>query len=323
MLRQAHHADGTTKNVHLAGWKKQLNDSRDEDFRLKLPGGILAVPSAADQRPICSPVEDQGDLGSCTAHMFAALVEANENRNLLHAPARALMSSALASPSVTISNVVQAPDGTLTYLTTVKPAAAPAPAPAPAPSPSPAPARLVRASRLFEYYATRKIEGTTSEDAGASIRDAVKAGAKYGVADEAIYPYDISKFDQEPGSAIWTAAASHKVTSYHSISDGDIVTMKSALVSGFLVGFGFVVYDYMMSAAMAKTAFLNVPGPKEKQQGGHAVALVGYDDAKQAFLVRNSWGTSWGIKGYFWMSYDYLKSSSLSSDFWVVQSAPI
>jgi C1A family cysteine protease len=323
MLRQAFHADGTTRQVHLAGWKKQLNDSRDEAFRLKLPGGILSIPSAVDQRPICSPIEDQGNLGSCTAHMFASLVEANENRSLLHGPARALMASAPAA-QVSISNVVTAPDGTITYLTTVKPPAAPVPpTPIPIPPTPPTPAKLVRASRLFEYYATRKIEGTTSEDSGASIRDAIKAGAKYGVVDEALYPYDISKFAQNPDTGIWTAASSHKVTSYHAVADGDVTTMKSALVSGFLVGFGFVVYDYMMSAAMAKSGFLNVPGPGEQQQGGHAVSLVGYDDAKQAFLVRNSWGTNWGLKGYFWMSYDYLKDSSLSSDFWVVQSAPI
>ncbi len=41
-------------------------------------------------------------------------------------------------------------------------------------------------------------------------------------------------------------------------------------------------------------------------QGGHAVLLVGYDDAQQAFLVKNSWGTDWGMSGYFWIAYNQL-----------------
>ncbi len=38
--------------------------------------------------------------------------------------------------------------------------------------------------------------------------------------------------------------------------------------------------------------------------GGHAMAVVGYDDAKQAFKVRNSWGADWGEAGYCWIGYD-------------------
>ncbi|GAB4033801.1 C1 family peptidase [Spirosoma gilvum] len=40
---------------------------------------------------------------------------------------------------------------------------------------------------------------------------------------------------------------------------------------------------------------------------GHAMCVVGYDDkmlGKGAFKLINSWGSSWGDKGYFWMSYD-------------------
>jgi C1A family cysteine protease len=40
---------------------------------------------------------------------------------------------------------------------------------------------------------------------------------------------------------------------------------------------------------------------------GHAMVAVGYDDAKQAFLIQNSWGPSWGNKGYGWFGYDFWK----------------
>ena len=42
--------------------------------------------------------------------------------------------------------------------------------------------------------------------------------------------------------------------------------------------------------------------------GGHAMAIVGYDDRKQAFRVINSWGKGWGDGGYVWLSYDAYKT---------------
>jgi len=35
----------------------------------------------------------------------------------------------------------------------------------------------------------------------------------------------------------------------------------------------------------------------------HAINIVGWDDRKKAFLIKNSWGTSWGEKGYMWIEY--------------------
>ncbi len=46
---------------------------------------------------------------------------------------------------------------------------------------------------------------------------------------------------------------------------------------------------------------------------------VGYDEAERRFIVRNSWGADWGIKGYFTMPYDYVLDPSLASDFWTLR----
>lgn len=323
----AHNLDGTTRTVHLGGWKKQTTDARDAAYAIKLHSALLTIPASTDLRSQCSPIVDQGDLGSCTANMFAGIVEFNEiKRQSGGAVGLKAVVSPTGTASVVVTGVLQNGDGSVSFATKVSPSApapTPTPVPTPTPAPAPVPAKLEKCSRLFEYYATRKIEKTTSEDSGATIRDAVKTGNTYGVADEAAWPYDIAKFTTNPPTAVWSSAATHKVTSYHSVADGDIETMKSVIASGFLVGFGFQVYDYFMGADMASKAFLNVPTPTEQLQGGHAVCLVGYDDTKKAFLVRNSWGAGWGLAGYFWMSYDYVSNTQLASDFWVVQSAPI
>ena len=54
--------------------------------------------------------------------------------------------------------------------------------------------------------------------------------------------------------------------------------------------------------------------------GGHAVVAVGYDDARKTFVVRNSWGTSWGMKGYFTLPYAYLDDRNLSDDLWTIRA---
>ena len=64
---------------------------------------------------------------------------------------------------------------------------------------------------------------------------------------------------------------------------------------------------------------LSMPGTDEDVIGGHAVLAVGYDDSSQTFLVRNSWGTTWGQAGYFTMPYAYLTTRGLSSDFWTIR----
>lgn len=58
---------------HTYGWKPQLPDFRDHQFKLTSP--ITNLPSLVDLRPHCPPVYDQGQLGSCTANAAAGAYE--------------------------------------------------------------------------------------------------------------------------------------------------------------------------------------------------------------------------------------------------------
>ena len=65
-----------------------------------------------------------------------------------------------------------------------------------------------------------------------------------------------------------------------------------------------------------------LPQPSESVVGGHAVVCVGYDDSRQAFIIRNSWGAGWGEAGYGFMPYAYMLDGGLAADFWTIQAAP-
>ena len=186
-------------------------------------------------------------------------------------------------------------------------------------------------SRLFIYYNERVLEGTPpSVDSGAQIRDGIKSVASQGVCKETSWPYSDQntnpnpcpscKYAKKPTAACYTEATAHKITVYQRLNSAVISTLKGCLAGGFPFVFGFTVYESFESPQVAKTGIVPMPGPQEKVVGGHAVVAVGYDDVKQQFIVRNSWGTSWGLKGYFMMPYGYLTNTNLADDFWTIQT---
>jgi C1A family cysteine protease len=95
--------------------------------------------------------------------------------------------------------------------------------------------------------------------------------------------------------------------------------MKQCLAAGYPFVFGFSVYSSFESKAVAKTGKVPLPKRNESQLGGHAVMCVGFRDKDQVWIVRNSWGSGWGDKGYCYFPYQYLTDPSLCSDLWTVR----
>jgi len=173
-------------------------------------------------------------------------------------------------------------------------------------------------SRLFIYYNERAMEGTISSDSGAMIRDGIKSISKLGDCPESEWPYVISKFTVKPPVSCYKDALKCKATQYQRVVRA-LSQFKGCLASGYPFVFGFSVYESFESNEVATTGIAPMPGHNEKLLGGHAVLAVGYDDAAQRIIVRNSWGKGWGLAGCFTLPYAYLTETNLSDDFWTVR----
>lgn len=169
-------------------------------------------------------------------------------------------------------------------------------------------------SRLFVYYNERVLENTVNEDSGATLEDGINSLKKYGVCKEKLWPYDIKKFAISPTKSCYDNAKKHLTLQVTNVMN-DITSIKTSLFHGYPLVVGIMVYESFESLVVAKTGIVPMPLPNESLLGGHAVVVVGYDDTKKMWIMRNSWGTSWGINGYFYLPYAYL-TSTMASNLW-------
>jgi len=163
-------------------------------------------------------------------------------------------------------------------------------------------------SERFTYYATRvNILNWAPEDSGAYVRDAVKSLVKYGTCLEGTFAYN-NDCRTAPPQAAYNEALKYQALSYAKFEDGKneaerrqlIETLKANLDVGLPIIGGFICYSNIWNAVRGVI-------PKRNGQiiGGHAVLIVGYDDSKQLFKFKNSWGSSWGDSGYGYLPYEY------------------
>jgi C1A family cysteine protease len=167
----------------------------------------------------------------------------------------------------------------------------------------------------------RLFEGTVDRDSGAFGRDGFRAARKTGVCNETALPYVISNFRNKPSEECYQEAARHKIGKYVHPGLGGLTDLqrvdafKRLLSNNQTIAFGFTVFESFESQEVANSGIMPVPEKGESVLGGHEVLLVGYlKDMPGYGLCRNSWGSGWGMGGYFLMPWSVLASSKFSSD---------
>lgn len=140
--------------------------------------------------------------------------------------------------------------------------------------------------------------GGTYEAGGVNLLDAADYLIEYGVPDEGCYPDPHRPYDYPFESLHGWENRTVKIAEWGCI-EKDYEAIKQGLIE----------YGPLVICISVYTNFLSYKGGiydtiEGEREGGHLVALMGYDDIQQCWIVKNSWGDKWGEDGYIRISYD-------------------
>jgi hypothetical protein len=109
-----------------------------------------------------------------------------------------------------------------------------------------------------------------------------------------------------PSSSQITEAATFKISSYSKLIVSDVTAIKSMVMAKHPVIITIATDQTFWDAqpGFIWKAYSSSPGIS------HTIVICGYDDAKNAWKVMNSWGTAWADAGFSWISYDFLPQAA-------------
>jgi len=146
------------------------------------------------------------------------------------------------------------------------------------------------------------------KDAGSSIKTAFDLIVRTGAVPWSVMPYSDKDYLTQPSPEAKMLARKFRAKSYAQLRLDNLDAMKAELAKVNPIVAGFKVYPELRSV---KGDVMDSYSGDVK--GGHAMAIVGYDDSKRspkghrgAFLIQNSWGKKWGNGGFGWISYDIM-----------------
>lgn len=191
-------------------------------------------------------------------------------------------------------------------------------------------------SRLYLYYNTRLGIGVCPKsDTGLDLGRAMPLLCSYGLPSEDLFPYIISKFGTLPPYSVYNATPiTSQQISYSRIAQTEEV-LKNNLYSGNPIIFGINVYRSFMLKTVEKNGIIPYPNRKKEQLlGGHCILMIGWTvyNNQDYFIIRNSWGTSWGNTGetklqnnngknggYAYIPKTYILDQILAFDFYAIK----
>jgi hypothetical protein len=147
---------------------------------------------------------------------------------------------------------------------------------------------------LSEQYLFKNIGGCDSGSRPWSASSSLKGA---GTTDETCTPYTMGRMGEDRSGTVCPNAKerTYKILGSQNVSG---TAIKEALQNGPVTTTMTVYEDFMFYKG---GIYDHVSG---KSVGGHAITIVGYDDAQGTWIVRNSWGPTWGEGGYFRIPYN-------------------
>jgi len=172
-----------------------------------------------------------------------------------------------------------------------------------------------QANELFSpaFIYNQRTTSNCQRDAGMSMYNGLRIAVEQGVATLSAMPYDPGDSCTRPSDEALAEAAQYRAESFLNLfssrGTATLNTLKQYLAAGTPVLLAVPVYSEFMSVTPTN-AVIDVPAQGSTFYGGHAVAVVGYDDAAQTFKFINSWGRRWGQEGYAYLTYNFVRQTS-------------
>jgi C1A family cysteine protease len=178
------------------------------------------------------------------------------------------------------------------------------------------PEKYTDLSSMFVYYNARSFESRRPlANAGVYIRDAIRAVKYFGICAENIWPYNTTYFSINPSEASYEDAKKRTIGSYYLCRDFEDIL--DSLNNDIPVVTAMKTYSNFNRLGWDGSSELLMPGDRDLNMGGHAVALVGYDRLKEKFIAKNSFGPLWGDRGYFYIPFEYAEQGFMDS--WIFE----
>jgi hypothetical protein len=150
---------------------------------------------------------------------------------------------------------------------------------------------------------------TFIEDEGTSLKAALDIARKYGEVLDEVIPFKTGKLYPNPAKTFYALASRLKIASYFNLGGGHEVGALGNWRT-WLATHGPILtrldVDATWDGAASTHGKLDTYQPATTR-GGHAVAIVGYTPDR--FIIRNSWGTSWGDNGFGYASFGYAQAA--------------
>jgi Papain family cysteine protease len=145
---------------------------------------------------------------------------------------------------------------------------------------------------------------TFIEEEGTSLKTALDIARKFGVVTDQTLPFATGKLYPQDAKTFYAIAATRKILAYFNL-DTDLSRWRAWLATKGPILTRLDV-DRTWDNASVTGGNLDTY-QADKTRGGHAIALVGYTPNR--FIVRNSWGKTWGDRGYAYASLSYAQEA--------------